>query len=84
MVIAELRATIVVVPGMNGVNALQPCLVGKQLSKAVFTSTILCAVVYLLGYVGYTVICITAAALLAYIPLVIVLLILWYLIGRLL
>ena len=59
-------------------------IVGKQLSKAVFTSTILCAVVYLLGYVGYTVICITAAALLAYIPLVIVLLILWYLIGRLL
>lgn len=59
-------------------------IVGKQLSKAVFSSTILCAVVYLLGYVGYTVICITAAALLAYIPLVIVLLILWYLIGRLL
>ena len=35
MVIAELRATIVVVPGMNGVNALQPCLVSKQLSKLV-------------------------------------------------
>lgn len=59
-------------------------IIGKQLSKAVFTSAILCAVVYLLEYFGYTVVCITASALLAYIPLVIVLLILWYLIGRLL
>ena len=59
-------------------------IIGKQLSKAVFTSAILCAVVYLLEYFGYTVVCITASALLAYIPLVIVLLILWYFIGRLL
>lgn len=56
--------------------------IGKQLSKAVFSSMILCAVVYLLEYFGYTVICITAAALTAYIPLAIVLLLLWYLIGH--
>lgn len=56
--------------------------VGKQLSKAVFTSAILCCIVYLLGYFGYTVICISAAALTAYIPTIIVLLLLWYLIGH--
>lgn len=59
-------------------------IVGKQLSKAAFTSAILCAVVYLLEYFGYTVICITSAALMAYIPLAIVLLVLWYLIGHVL
>ncbi len=58
--------------------------VGKQLSKAVFTTVILCGVVYLLEISGFTVISITAASLLAYIPLAMVLLILWYLIGHLL
>lgn len=58
--------------------------VGKQLSKAIFTSAILIAIVYLLGFFGYTVISITAAALTAYIPLVLLLLLLWYLIGRVL
>lgn len=59
-------------------------IIGKQLTKAVFTSAILCAVLYLLGLFGYTVICITSAALLAYIPLALVLLLLWYLIGHVL
>ncbi|MGM9627139.1 MAG: hypothetical protein ACI3V4_03480 [Faecousia sp.] len=59
-------------------------IVGKQLSKAVFSSAILCAIVYLLEHFGYTVICITAAALMAYIPLVIILLVLWYLVGHVL
>ena len=58
--------------------------VGKQLSKAVFSSVILCAIVYLLEFFGYTVLCITAEALVAFIPLVIVLLILWYLLGHVL
>ncbi len=58
--------------------------VGKQLSKAIFTTGILCCVFFLLGYFGYTVICITAASLMTYIPLAIVLLILWFLIGHLL
>lgn len=56
-------------------------IVGKQVSKAVFTSVILCAVMYLLDVFGYTVICISAAALLTYIPVALLLLILWYLIG---
>ena len=55
--------------------------IGKQLSKAMFTSGIICGVVFLLGYFGCTVICVSAAALSAYIPLAIVLLLLWFLIG---
>ena len=59
-------------------------IVGKQLSKAVFTSAIICAIAYLMDLFGYTVICITAASLLTYIPLALVLLGLWYLIGHIL
>lgn len=58
--------------------------VGKQLSKAIFTSAILCSIFYLLEISGYTVICITAHALLAFIPLALILLLLWYLIGHVL
>ena len=59
-------------------------LVGKQLSKAIFTTFILTAVVAALNYFGTTMLCIAGAALAAYIPLLIVLLVLWYLIGHLL
>ena len=58
--------------------------VGKQVSKAIFTTVILCIVVYLMGFFGYTVVTITAAALLTYIPIVLLLLMLWYLIGHVL
>lgn len=58
--------------------------VGKQLSKAVFSSAILCGVFYLLDLLGYTIICISSSALLTLIPLVVVLLALWYLIGHVL
>lgn len=58
--------------------------IGKQLSKAIFTSAILCVVFYLMDFFGYTVICVTAASLLTYIPLGLVLLLLWYLIGHVL
>lgn len=56
--------------------------VGKQLSKAIFSTVILCAIVYLLEFTGYTVISITSGALGAYIPLVILLLVLWHIIGH--
>lgn len=59
-------------------------IVGKQISKAVFTSGILCAVMYLLDVFGYTVVSISAAALMTYIPLALLLLVLWYLIGSVL
>lgn len=58
--------------------------IGKQLSKAVFTSGIICVLFFLMDYLGYTVISITAASLLTYIPLGIALLLLWYLIGHIL
>ena len=59
-------------------------IVGKQLSKAVFTTAIISAVVFLLGEFGYTVISVSSAALAGYIPLAVVLLLLWFLIGHLL
>lgn len=59
-------------------------IIGKQLSKAFFTSTILCTVLYLMDFFGYTVICISAASLLTYIPVALILLLLWYLIGHVL
>lgn len=59
-------------------------IIGKQLSKAIFSSAIICAIVYLIGYFDYYAISISVASLLAYIPLAIVLLLLWYLIGHIL
>lgn len=59
-------------------------LVGKQLSKAVLTAGILVGLIFLLERTGYTVICISAAALTAYVPLILVLLALWFVIGYLL
>ena len=59
-------------------------LVGKQLTKAIFTTLVLTAVVAALNYFGTTLLCIAGVALAAYIPLLIVLLVLWYLIGHLL
>lgn len=59
-------------------------IVGKQMSKAVFTSAVLCGILWLLEHYGLVVILITPAALLTYIPLALVMLALWYLIGHLL
>ncbi len=56
-------------------------IIGKQVSKAIFTGAILCGIVYLLDFFGYTVITITAAALLTYIPIALILVVLWYFIG---
>ena len=56
-------------------------LIGKQITKAVFTSAILCAVVYCLEYFGFLVIAISADSLAAYIPLALVSLFLWFFIG---
>ena len=59
-------------------------LVGKQISKALVTTAILSAFVYALNYLGYTLISIAPAALIAYLPMIAILLILWYIIGHLL
>lgn len=56
--------------------------VGKAISKAMLTTLFLAAIVLALTYVGCTVISIATAALIVYIPLVVVLVLVWYLINR--
>lgn len=57
--------------------------VGKALSKATLTTIILTGVLFALNYVGCTAISIASAALIAYIPLLIVLALIWYVVNRL-
>ena len=59
-------------------------IIGKQISKAVFTSAALCVILYLMDYFHFVVILITPAALLTYIPLALAMLVLWFIIGHLL
>ena len=59
-------------------------IIGKQLTKAVMTSAIICVIIFLLGHSGYTLINITENALLTYIPFGFAMLVLWYLIGHML
>ena len=56
--------------------------VGKQITKAMLTTAILSGLVYLLNYLGVTVISIASAALMAYIPFLIILVVLWYVVNR--
>ena len=56
--------------------------IGKQITKAVLTTVILSALVIALQYVGLSVISIASAALVAYIPIVIILIVLWYIVCR--
>lgn len=58
--------------------------VGKQLSKAIFTAGVFCCLLYCLEHFGFVVILISPAALMTYIPLALVLVVLWYLVGDLL
>lgn len=58
--------------------------VGKQLSKALLTTVILTAIIYAMNYFGLSVICIASAALSAYLPLLVILLVSWYIVGHLL
>ena len=59
-------------------------IVGKQLTKAVVTTIVLCAVFFLMNFFGYTIILLNYSALLSYVPFGFVMLILWYLIGHIL
>ncbi len=56
--------------------------IGKKLSKAVLTTAILAGLVWLLRNVGITAISIASAALIAYIPFIILLIAIWYLVNR--
>lgn len=55
---------------------------GKQLSKAMLTTGILTGLVFMLNRFGYCVISISAAALLSYVPLLLVLIALWWILER--
>lgn len=57
---------------------------GKQISKAILSAALITALIFVLESLGYGIICISAAALISYLPLLIALLVLWYLIGHLL
>ena len=59
-------------------------IVGKQLTKAVFTTGILCVILFLMDHAGYSFIHISMTALTAYVPVAVVSLVLWLLIGKLL
>ena len=58
--------------------------VGKALSKAVLTTLILAAIVAALNYIGCFAVSIASAALIAYIPFLIVLVVIWYVVSRIL
>ncbi len=58
--------------------------VGKQITKAILTTGILAGLVLVLQKMGIVAIYIASAALAAYIPLIILLIVLWYIIGKLL
>ena len=59
-------------------------ILGKQLTKSILTTVLICMLFFALSYLGIGTICITSAALIGYLPLLFVLLVLWYLIGQLL
>ena len=58
--------------------------VGCQVTGAVGSTLVLAGLVYLLEHFGITALCITQTALIACVPLLLVVLILWYIIGHLL
>lgn len=58
--------------------------VGKQVTKAILTTAILAGLVLALQKMGIVAISIAAAALIAYIPLILLLIVLWYIVGKLL
>lgn len=59
-------------------------IIGKQVTKAVVTTILLCVLFAFVEHWGYTVICISTTYLGTYIPLVASLLVLWYLVGHVL
>lgn len=56
--------------------------IGRALAKAMVSTALLTALVVLLNAVGISVVHIAASALLAYIPLLLIVLALWYVVGR--
>lgn len=59
-------------------------IVGKQITRAVLTTALLTGFVYLLETIGYSTISIASAALIAYLPFLLILIGLWYLVYKVL
>ena len=59
-------------------------IVGKMLTRAMLTTLLIAGLVYALNYFGILAIAIGTAVLVAYIPILILLLVLWYIVGKLL
>ena len=59
-------------------------IIGKQITKAVLTTGILAGLILVLQEIGITAISVASAAHLAYVPIIVLLLLLWYLVGKLL
>ena len=59
-------------------------IVGKQLTKAFFTSGILCVILFFIDHADLSFVHISTTALTAYVPVALVSLVLWFLIGHLL
>ena len=57
-------------------------IIGKQITRSVLTTAILAGLIYGLSYLGVTAISIASAALLAYIPFGILLIVLWYIVYK--
>ena len=58
--------------------------IGKQVSKAMLTTLLLTGLVLLLRYLGILIVSVSMTALYAYIPFLLVLLVIWYVVNRLL
>ncbi|MBQ9762406.1 MAG: hypothetical protein IJV82_04940 [Oscillospiraceae bacterium] len=58
--------------------------VGKQLSKAILTTAILSGLICLMNHIGISAVYIASAALAAYIPLLVIVLAMWYVVAHLL
>lgn len=56
--------------------------VGKQLSKAVLTTALVAGLILIMNFFGVSAVFIGASVLTAYIPLLVILLIIWYVIGH--
>lgn len=56
--------------------------IGKQLTRSMLTTLLFCGLVYALNHAGITSVFIGSAALAAYLPLLIIVLLLWYLVAH--
>ena len=58
--------------------------IGKQVTRAVFTTAIMSLLVFALQYVGVAALAVTSAALVVYIPFLLIMLVLWYIVNKVL